>query len=191
MRKLKVTELGRLTPEEYRASEKLPVVVVLDEVRSLNNVGSVFRTADAFRLEGVWLCGITATPPHAEIHKTALGAEETVEWRYEKDTLEAVEELRREGYVICALEQAEGSLSLDRFRPERGRKYAVVIGHEVKGVSQRVVDCSDVCIEIPQRGTKHSLNVSVAAGIVLWEFFKGLTPSESLLGSQENLAGIP
>ena len=179
MRKLKVTELGRLTPEEYRASEKLPVVVVLDEVRSLNNVGSVFRTADAFRLEGVWLCGITATPPHAEIHKTALGAEETVE------------ELRREGYVICALEQAEGSLSLDRFRPERGRKYAVVIGHEVKGVSQRVVDRSDVCIEIPQRGTKHSLNVSVAAGIVLWEFFKGLTPSESLLGSQENLAGIP
>ena len=166
MRKLKVTELGRLTPEEYRASEKLPVVVVLDEVRSLNNVGSAFRT-------------------------TALGAEETVEWRYEKDTLEAVEELRREGYVICALEQAEGSLSLDRFRPERGRKYAVVIGHEVKGVSQRVVDRSDVCIEIPQRGTKHSLNVSVAAGIVLWEFFKGLTPFESLLGSQENLAGIP
>ena len=176
MRKLKVTELGRLTPEEYRASEKLPVVVVLDEVRSLNNVGSVFRTA---------------TPPHAEIHKTALGAEETVAWRYEKDTLEAVEELRREGYVICALEQAEGSLSLEWFRPERGRKYAVVIGHEVKGVSQRVVDRSDVCIEIPQRGTKHSLNVSVAAGIVLWEFFKGLTPSESLLGSQENLVGSP
>ena len=140
MRKLKVTELGRLTPEEYRASEKLPVVVVLDEVRSLNNVGSVFRTADAFRLEGVWLCGITATPPHAEIHKTALGAEETVGWIYCKDTLEAVEALRREGYVICALEQAEGSVSLAEFRPERGRKYAVVVGHEVKGVSQRVVD---------------------------------------------------
>ena len=176
MRKLKVTELGRLTPEEYRASEKLPVVVVLDEVRSLNNVGSVFRTADAFRLEGVWLCGITATPPHAEIHKTALGAEETVEWTYCKDTLEAVEALRREGYVICALEQAEGSVSLAEFRPERDRKYAIVVGHEVKGVSQRVVDRSDVCIEIPQRGTKHSLNVSVAAGIVLWEFFRGLTP---------------
>ena len=141
--------------------------------------------------EAARLCGITATPPHAEIHKTALGAEETVAWRYNKDTLEAVEELRREGYVICALEQAEGSLSLAEFQPERGRKYAVVVGHEVKGVSQGVVDRSDVCIEIPQRGTKHSLNVSVAAGIVLWEFFKGLTPSESLLGSQENLAGIP
>ena len=176
MRKLKVTELGRLTPEEYRASEKLPVVVVLDEVRSLNNVGSVFRTADAFRLEGVWLCGITATPPHAEIHKTALGAEETVEWRYEKDTLEAVEELRREGYVICALEQAEGSLSLERFRPERGPKYAAVIGHEVTRVTHRGVDRSDVCTQTPHRGTKHSPNLSVPAGLSLWYSFKGFTP---------------
>ncbi|MDR0845407.1 MAG: RNA methyltransferase [Tannerella sp.] len=175
MRKLKVTELNRLTPEQYKNGAKTPLVVVLDQVRSLNNVGSVFRTADAFRLEAVYLCGITATPPNPEIHKTALGAEETVEWHACKDTLDAVRELRREGYVLCAVEQAEGSLSLDRVALDRDRKYALILGHEVKGVQQAVVDQCDYCIEIPQYGTKHSLNVSVAGGIVLWDFFKQLS----------------
>jgi tRNA G18 (ribose-2'-O)-methylase SpoU len=174
MRKLKVTELERLTADEYRASDKTPLVVVLDHVRSLNNVGSVFRTADAFRLEAVYLCGITATPPDAEIHKTALGAEDTVTWHYYKETLDAVAELRRQGYVVCAIEQAEGSIPLERFSPVENKKYAVIVGHEVKGVRQEVVDACDVCIEIPQFGTKHSLNVSVAAGIVLWDFFRKL-----------------
>ncbi|MDR1369845.1 MAG: RNA methyltransferase [Dysgonamonadaceae bacterium] len=174
MRKLKITELGRLTADEYRTSDKTPLAVVLDHVRSLNNVGSVFRTADAFRLEAVYLCGITATPPHAEIHKTALGAEDTVAWHYYRETLDAVAELKRQGYTVCALEQAEGSISLERFVPDRREKYAVVIGHEVKGVRQEVVDACDICLEIPQYGTKHSLNVSVAAGIVLWDFFRKL-----------------
>ena len=172
MRKLKITELNRLTAEEYKKSDKTPLIVVLDHVRSLNNVGSVFRTADAFRMEGVYLCGITATPPNAEIHKTALGAEETVEWHYFKEAADAVRELKRQGYVICALEQAEDSISLEKFLPEKNKKYAVVVGHEVKGVQQEVVDICDICLEIPQFGTKHSLNVSVAAGIVLWDFFK-------------------
>ena len=172
MRKLKITELNRLSAEEYKKSEKTPVVIVLDQIRSLNNVGSVFRTADAFRMEGVYLCGITATPPNAEIHKTALGAEETVMWRYFKDTIDAVRELKNQGYVICALEQVENSISLEKFSPEKNKKYAIVVGHEVKGVSQDVVDLCDVCIEIPQYGTKHSLNVSVAAGIILWDFFR-------------------
>ncbi len=169
MRKLKITELNRLTADEYKVSAKTPLVVVLDHVRSLNNVGSVFRTADAFRLEAVYLCGITATPPGAEIHKTALGAEETVEWYYYKDTIEAVRELRQKGYVICAVEQAEGSVSLERLLLDKSKKYAVIIGHEVKGIQQEVVDICDMCIEIPQFGTKHSLNVSVAAGVLLYE----------------------
>ncbi|MDR3250708.1 MAG: RNA methyltransferase [Tannerella sp.] len=174
MRKLKITELKRLTAEEYRASDKTPLVVVLDHVRSLNNVGSVFRAADAFRLETVYLCGITATPPNAEIHKTALGAEDTVEWRYFKDTLDAVGELKRLGYLVFALEQVEGSISLETLTLDKSKKYAVVIGHEVKGVRQEVVDICDMCVEIPQSGTKHSLNVSVAAGVVLWDFFRKL-----------------
>ncbi|MDR0573158.1 MAG: RNA methyltransferase [Tannerella sp.] len=174
MRKLKITELNRLTAEEYGTSRKTPLIVVLDHVRSLNNVGSVFRTADAFRMEAVYLCGITATPPHAEIHKTALGAEETVPWRYYKETIDAVRELKRQGYAICAVEQAEGSLSLEKLSPDKSKKYAVVVGHEVKGVRQEVVDVCDMCVEIPQCGTKHSLNVSVAAGIVLWDFFRKL-----------------
>jgi tRNA G18 (ribose-2'-O)-methylase SpoU len=174
MRKLKITELDRLTADEYKTSDKTPLVVILDHVRSLNNVGSVFRTADAFRLEAVYLCGITATPPSAEIHKTALGAEDTVAWRYYKETLDAVAELKRQGYVVCAIEQAEGSVSLERFLPDRRKKYAVIVGHEVKGVQQEAVDVCDMCIEIPQHGTKHSLNVSVAAGIVLWDFFRKL-----------------
>lgn len=172
MRKLKITELDRLTAGEYKASNKTPLIIILDHVRSLNNVGSIFRTADAFRLEAVYLCGITATPPNAEIHKTALGAEETVEWYYYKETLDAIRELKRQGYLLCAVEQAEGSISLERFMPDRDGKYAIVVGHEVKGVRQEVVDKCDLCIEIPQFGTKHSLNVSVAAGIVLWDFFE-------------------
>lgn len=174
MRKLKITELCRLTADEYEASDKTPLVAVLDHVRSLNNVGSVFRTADAFRLEAVYLCGVTATPPGAEIHKTALGAEDTVVWHYYRETLDAVAELKRQGYVVCAIEQAEGSVSLERFLPDGNKKYAVIVGHEVKGVQQKVVDACDMCIEIPQYGTKHSLNVSVAAGIVLWDFFRKL-----------------
>lgn len=174
MRKLKITELNRLTADEYKTVAKLPVVIVLDEVRSLNNVGSVFRTADAFRMEAVYLCGITATPPSAEIHKTALGAEETVEWRYYKDTADAVAELKQQGYVLCALEQAEGSISLQDLSLDINQKYAIVVGHEVKGVRQAVVDTCDMCIEIPQCGTKHSLNVSIATRMVLWEIFKQL-----------------
>ncbi|MDR2916891.1 MAG: RNA methyltransferase [Tannerella sp.] len=177
MRKLKITELNRLTAEEYKASHKTSVVVVLDHIRSLNNVGSVFRTADAFRMEAVYLCGITATPPHAEIHKTALGAEDTVTWYYFKETIDAVRDLKQQGYVICAVEQAEGSISLEKLSSDENKKYAVVVGHEVKGVQQEVVDVCDMCIEIPQFGTKHSLNVSVAAGIVLWDFFRKLNHS--------------
>lgn len=174
MRKLKVTELNRLTPEAFKESDKLPLVVVLDHLRSLNNVGSVFRTSDAFRVEAIYLCGITACPPHAEIHKTALGAEDTVEWTYFKDTLEAVDKLRQDGYTVCAVEQAEGSVMLDKLLLDKDKKYAVILGNEVKGVQQTVVDKCDCCIEIPQYGTKHSLNVSVTAGIVIWDFFKQL-----------------
>jgi tRNA G18 (ribose-2'-O)-methylase SpoU len=174
MRKLKITELCRLTPEQYKTSAKTPLVVVLDHVRSLNNVGSIFRTADAFRLEAVYLCGITATPPNPEIHKTALGAEETVEWHYYKETLAAVHALKQKGYELCIAEQAEGSISLDRLTLNRNKKYALLLGHEVKGVQQAVIDECDYCIESPQFGTKHSLNVSVAGGILIWEFFKQL-----------------
>jgi tRNA G18 (ribose-2'-O)-methylase SpoU len=177
VRKLKVTELNRLTADEYKTCAKTPLVVVLDHVRSLNNVGSVFRTADAFRLEAVYLCGITAIPPDAEIHKTALGAEDTVEWRYFKETLDAVKNLKEKGYKIYSLEQAEGSVSLENLDLEADKGIAIVLGHEVKGVQQDVIDESDACIEIPQFGTKHSLNVSVAAGIAIWEVFKKLRRS--------------
>ncbi|WP_080905218.1 RNA methyltransferase [Parabacteroides sp. Marseille-P3160] len=175
MRKLKITELNRLTPESYKKSKKTPLVVVLDHVRSLNNVGSVFRTADAFRIESIFLCGITACPPHAEIHKTALGAEDSVDWRYFEDALPAVRSLQQQGYIVCAIEQAEGSTLLDSLELDKTKKYAVVLGNEVKGVQQTVVDACDRCIEIPQYGTKHSLNVSVTAGIVLWDFFRQLS----------------
>lgn len=171
MRKLKITELNRLSAEEFKNVEKLPLVVVLDNIRSLHNIGSVFRTSDAFRVANIYLCGITATPPHAEIHKTALGAEDTVEWKYFNDTLDAVKELRDNGFDIFSVEQVEGSVMLENFEPEKGRKYAVILGNEVKGVRQDVVDASDGCIEIPQYGTKHSLNVSVTSGIVIWDLF--------------------
>lgn len=172
MRKLKNIELNRLSVEEFKRAEKLPITIVLDNVRSLNNVGSVFRTSDALKVEKIILCGITATPPHNEIHKTALGAEYAVDWEYFEDTLEAVEQLRNEGAVICSIEQVENSVSLPDFETEKEKKYALILGNEVKGVQQQVVNASDFCIEIPQYGTKHSFNVSVTTGIVLWEFFR-------------------
>lgn len=170
MRKLTVEELCRMDVAAFKRSEKLPVVVVLDNVRSLHNVGSVFRTADAFRLQGICLCGITSCPPSAEIHKTALGAEDSVDWWYVADTLSAVRSLKADGYEVLSVEQVEGSVELGSFRVEQGKRYAIVMGNEVKGVRQDVVDESDGALEIPQFGTKHSLNVSVSAGIVMWEF---------------------
>ena len=164
--------MNRLTAEEFKEEKKTPLVVVLDNVRSLHNVGSVFRTADAFLVEAVYLCGITSTPPHAEIHKTALGAENTVEWKHYEDTHQAVDELKSQGYTVFAIEQAEGSTKLPDLKLDRDQKYAVILGNEVKGVQQTVVDACDGCIEIPQFGTKHSLNVSVTSGIIIWEFFK-------------------
>ena len=174
MRKLKITELNRISIEEFKEADKLPLVVVLDDIRSLHNIGSVFRTADAFRIECIYLCGITATPPHPEMHKTALGAEFTVDWKYVNNAVETVDNLRSEGYVVYSVEQAEGSIMLDELTLDRSKKYAVVMGNEVKGVQQEVIDHSDGCIEIPQYGTKHSLNVSVTAGIVIWDLFKKL-----------------
>ena len=170
LRKLKVTEMNRLTVEEFKEARKLPLVVVLDDVRSLHNIGAVFRTSDAFLVDCIYLCGITATPPHPEMHKTALGAEYTVDWKYVKDTEEAVNELHARGYTVFAIEQCEGSTMLDKLILEPDKKYAVVLGNEVKGVKQEVVNRCDGCIEIPQFGTKHSLNVSVTAGIIIWEF---------------------
>ena len=162
--------MKRLTIEEYREAEKVPLIVVLDDVRSMHNVGSVLRTADAFRLEAVWMCGITGTPPHAEIHKTALGAEDNVDWRYFDNALEAVKKLKEESVEVLAVEQAEGSTMLQDFKPTPSHRYAIVLGNEVKGVHQEVIDLCDGCLEIPQRGTKHSMNVSVAAGIVIYHF---------------------
>ncbi|MBM6858188.1 RNA methyltransferase [Caecibacteroides pullorum] len=173
-RKLKITELNRISAEEFKKADKLPLVVILDNVRSLHNIGSVFRTSDAFRVECIYLCGITATPPHPEMHKTALGAEFTVDWKYVNNAVEAVDNLRQEGYVVFSVEQAENSIMLEDMRLEQGKRYAVVLGNEVKGVQQEVIDHSDGCIEIPQYGTKHSLNVSVTAGIVIWDLFKQL-----------------
>lgn len=175
MRKLKITELHRISTEEFKTAEKLPLVVVLDDIRSLHNIGSVFRTADAFRIERIYLCGITAVPPHPEMHKTALGAEFSVDWIYVADTVEAVDNLKKEGYQVYAVEQAEGSMMLDTLELDRTQKYAVVMGNEVKGVKQEVIDHAHGCIEIPQYGTKHSLNVSVTAGIVMWDLFKKLS----------------
>ena len=176
MRKLEVTELGRMNTEQFKTSVKMPVTIILDDVRSLYNVGSVFRTSDAFRVERIILCGITATPENSlvEIHKTALGAEETVDWIYEKDCVSAVRELKSKGYTIVAVEQVEDSIKLDEFKADRNTSYALVFGNEVKGVNQNVVDNCDISLEIPQYGTKHSLNVLVSAGIVIWEFARQL-----------------
>ena len=174
MRKVRTIEMKRLTVEEYREAEKLPLIVVLDDVRSMYNIGSVFRTCDAFRVEAVYLCGICQTPPSTEIHKTALGAEESVSWRYYNTALEAVEELKKAGYTVLSVEQVEHSTKLQTFVPQKGLKYAIVMGNEVKGVHQEVVDASDGCLEIPQLGTKHSMNVSVTTGIVIYKFAESL-----------------
>ncbi len=171
MRKLKNSELNRLNVEEFKQSEKIPLIVVLDNIRSLNNIGSVFRTSDAFLIEKIYLCGITAQPPHKEIHKTALGATEAVDWAYAKNTEELVRQLKSEHVQILSIEQAENSTPLQSFSPVEDIKYAVIFGNEVKGVSQEVVNQSDHCIEIPQFGTKHSLNIAVSCGIVLWDIF--------------------
>lgn len=169
MRKLTVEDLHRIDIDTFKKSEKLPLVMVLDNIRSLHNVGSVLRTADAFRIEAVYMCGITATPPSPEIHKTALGAEDSVRWQYYPDTLQAVRELQAQGYTVLAVEQVEGSLQLGHFSFTPDKRYALVMGNEVKGVQQSVVDACDQALEIPQYGTKHSMNVSVTAGIVIWE----------------------
>lgn len=162
--------MGRLSVDEFRGADKLPLIVVLDDVRSLYNVGSAFRCCDAFRVEAVYLCGITATPPSREIHKTALGAEDSVRWEYFKNTEDAMLDLRQKGYITYSIEQVEGSTKLQDLHVSTGDRYAVIFGNEVKGVRQAVVDMSDGCLEIPQFGTKHSLNVSVTVGIVVWEF---------------------
>ena len=172
MRKLKITEMNRLNVEDFKESAKMPLVVVLDNVRRLYNVGSVFRTCDAFRVERLCLCGITAQPPHTENNKTALAAEESADWLYFKDTLACVKWLKDEGYTVMSIEQCEGSTLLQDFRGEVGQRYAVVRGNEVKGVQQAVIDESDGCLEIPQFGTKHSMNVSVTTGMVIWEVAK-------------------
>ena len=171
MRKLKNSELKRLNVSEFKASEKIPLIVILDNIRSLNNIGSVFRTADAFLIKKIYLCGITAQPPHKEIHKTALGATESVDWEYVEKTETLINELQNEKIKVVSIEQAERSTSLEQFIPIQGDTYAVIFGNEVKGVAQNVVDNSDHCIEIPQYGTKHSLNISVSCGIVLWDLF--------------------
>ncbi len=174
MRKITNEELGRPTADEFAAMPKLPVAVVLDNVRSMQNVGAFFRTGDAFAVERILLCGITATPPARDIHKTALGAELTVAWSYEPSTVEAIGRLRSEGYTVLAVEQVEGAVMLDAFTADPSQRYALVFGNEVEGVSQEAVDRCDGAIEIPQAGTKHSVNVSVSGGVVLWEFFKAL-----------------
>lgn len=172
MRKLKNSELGRLNVEDFKRTSKIPLIVILDNIRSLNNIGSVFRTCDAFLIEKIYLCGITAQPPHKEIHKTALGATESVDWEYTKNTLVLIKKLQKEGVIIASIEQAENSILLQDFKIEKNQKYAIVLGNEVKGVQQEVVSASHECIEIPQFGTKHSLNISVSTGIVLWDLFK-------------------
>lgn len=171
MKKLKNKDLNRISVDEFKATKKTPLIVVLDNIRSLNNIGSVFRTSDAFLIEKIFLCGISATPPNKEIHKTALGATESVDWEYFEETIDVVEKLKKENVKVLAIEQAENSTKLDTFQPEKNQKHAVILGNEVKGVQQKVVNASDLCIEIPQFGTKHSLNISVTTGVVLWDLF--------------------
>jgi 23S rRNA (guanosine2251-2'-O)-methyltransferase len=176
MKKLSIQEMNRLSPDEFKTTPKIPLTVVLDNIRSLHNIGSIFRTSDAFLIEKIILCGVSCPPPHPEIHKTALGAEFTVNWSYESDTLSVIEYLHKENYFIYAIEQAHQSIFLPNLQLNINQKYAIVLGNEVKGVQQSVVNNCDACLEIPQMGTKHSLNVSVASGIVLWSFFKELRP---------------
>ena len=177
MRKLKLDELNRQSVEEFKAGKKMPIVVVLDNVRSMHNIGSVFRTADCFAVEEICLCGITAQPPHREIEKTALGATQSIKWNYYADITEAIILLKSSGYTIVAVEQAENSIMLQGFVPHREEKYALVFGNEVNGVSEDVMNNLDVCIEIPQFGTKHSFNIVISAGIVLWDFFSKMVKS--------------
>jgi len=172
MRKLKITELNRISIEEFKETEKIPLIVVLDNVRSQHNIGSFFRTCDAFLVESVYLCGITSVPPNAEIHKTALGAEFSVDWKYFAETTDAVSQLKQAGYTVFAIEQVDNSIMLPDLQLDKTKKYAVVLGNEVKGVQQEAVNLCDGSIEIPQFGTKHSLNVSITGGIVIWEFFQ-------------------
>ena len=172
MRKLRNNELGRISVSTFKKTTKTPIIVVLDNIRSLNNVGAVFRTSDAFLIEKIYLCGITATPPHREIHKTALGATESVDWEYKENTLALVNELKVQGVVVVAIEQAENSVMLDEFSLDATKKIAIVLGNEVKGVQQEVVSTADYCVEIPQKGTKHSLNISVSCGVVLWDLYQ-------------------
>jgi tRNA G18 (ribose-2'-O)-methylase SpoU len=174
MRKLANSELDRKSVEGFKEAQKTPVIIVLDDIRSLHNIGSVFRTADAFLIEKIYLCGITATPPNKEIHKTALGATDTVAWEYQKDVASTITTLQHEGVTVLAIEQVENAVFLQDFMPEANKKYALVFGNEVKGVSQEAVELSNGCIEIPQLGTKHSLNISVSAGIVVWDIFRKL-----------------
>jgi tRNA G18 (ribose-2'-O)-methylase SpoU len=174
MRKLKNSELDRLNVEAFKQSKKTPIIVVLDNVRSLNNIGSVFRTCDAFLIEKIYLCGITATPPHKDIHKTALGSTETVEWEYVKSILDLIQKLKSENVKVISIEQAVNATMLNNFQPESNTSYALVFGNEVKGVKQEVVSASDMVLEIPQFGTKHSLNISVSVGIVVWDVFSKL-----------------
>jgi len=170
MRKLKTNELKRLSVEQYKDTKKISVVIVLDNVRSLNNVGSAFRSSDAFLAEKIYLCGITGKPPHREINKTALGATESVEWEYVKNTMDIIKKLKKEGYTIIALEQTDESQPLQDFQPQRNKKYCFVFGNEVFGISDEVVNNADLCLEIPQFGTKHSINIAVSIGIVLWDY---------------------
>ena len=170
-RKLKNSELDRKSPEDFKASDKTPIIIVMDNIRSLNNIGSVFRTADAFLIQKIYLCGITATPPHKDINKTALGASETVAWEYAESTLDLIQKLKEEKIKILSIEQTEHSVSLEKFNVEKDQTYALIFGNEVKGVSQDVVSASDAIIEIPQYGTKHSLNISVSCGLVIWDLF--------------------
>lgn len=175
-RKLKNSELERKTISEFKEAKKTPLIIVLDNVRSLNNIGSVFRTCDAFLIKKIYLCGITASPPHKDIHKTALGATETVDWEYTEDTLEVINQLKQEGVKVFSIEQAENAIMLNDFKPEAGEICAVVFGNEVKGVQQEVVNASHAVIEIPQLGSKHSLNIAVSAGVVIWDLFVKLKP---------------
>jgi tRNA G18 (ribose-2'-O)-methylase SpoU len=171
MRKLKNSELERLAVKEFKSAKKTPLIVILDNIRSLNNIGSVFRTSDAFLIEKIYLCGITAKPPHKDIHKTALGATDSVDWEHVEDTIKLVKKLQAEGILVASIEQAENSVQLQNFSPSKNKKLAIIFGNEVKGVQQQIVSISDYRIEIPQYGTKHSLNISVSCGVVLWELF--------------------
>ncbi len=175
-RKLKNSELNRKNVAQFKAALKTPLIIILNNIRSLNNIGSVFRTADAFLIEKIYLCGITATPPHRDIQKTALGATESVSWEYVRDTLALTQKLRQENIQLCAIEQAEDATKLQDFMPEKNKRYALIFGNEVKGVQQEVVSASNCILEIPQFGTKHSLNISVSVGVVVWDFYSKLNP---------------